>query len=202
MHAFAGTPTDQYLRISDERIYPLAGDLRTARKLAKGRTRGGKAVLYTRPDPADVAQAQVLQQNLRQIGLELEITKFPGQLLFEKLATRGEPFDIGRVGFGNLEGPLDPSVLNEIFHGGTIGQPDNINLSYFNSPKYNRLLDLAARLSGPERDRAYGELDVQISQDAAPAIPVAFLNNFTFVSARVGCIVLNPLLDLTAVCLK
>ena len=122
--AFAGTPTDQYLRISDKRIYPLAGpDLRTARKLAKGRTRGGKAVLYTRPDPADVAQAQVLQQNLRQIGLELEIKSFPGPVLFQKLATRGEPFDLGRIGVGILEGPTDPSLLNAIFHGGTIGQP-------------------------------------------------------------------------------
>ena len=77
--AFSGTPTDQYLRISDERIYPLAGpDLRTARKLAKGRTRGGKAVLYTRSDPPEVAQAQVLQQNLKAIGLEVEIKSFPG----------------------------------------------------------------------------------------------------------------------------
>jgi hypothetical protein len=32
--------------------------------------------------------------------------------------------------------------------------------------------------------------------------PVAVVNQQTFVSARVGCIVLNPLLDLTAVCLK
>ena len=53
-----------------------------------------------------------------------------------------------------------------------------------------------------ERYRVYGDLDVQISRDAAPAIPVAFLNELTLVSARIGCIVLNPLLDLTAVCLK
>ncbi len=33
-------------------------------------------------------------------------------------------------------------------------------------------------------------------------IPVAVGNAVTFVSARVGCIVLNPVLDLTAVCLK
>jgi peptide/nickel transport system substrate-binding protein len=195
----AGTPTDQYLRYRNEDIYPLAGpDLRAARRLAKGRTRGGKAVLYTRSSPEDVAQGRVLQQNLAAIGIKLEIETFPGLLVFDKLAKGGKDFDIGRIGFGNE----DPSLLNAIFHGRTIGQPDNANWSYFNSPKYNRLLDRAARLSGPERYRAYGKLDVQLSRDAAPAIPVAFQNNTTFVSARAGCIVLNPFIDLTAVCLK
>jgi hypothetical protein len=74
--------------------------------------------------------------------------------------------------------------------------------SYFDSPKYNRLLDRAARLTGEARYRAYGELDVQFSRDAAPAIPVAFANWIAFVSPRTGCVVLNPLFDLTAVCLK
>ena len=81
----------------------------------------------------------------------------------------------------------------------TGGQP---NWSYFNSPKYNRLFDEASRLTGDERYRAYGELDVQLSRDAAPAIPIANLNAIAFVSARVGCVVMNPYLDLTAVCLK
>jgi hypothetical protein len=68
-------------------------------------------------------------------------------------------------------------------------------------PKYNRLMDRAARLSGDARYRAYGELDVQLSRDAAPAVPYALFNLFSFVSANVGCIILPPSLDLTAVCL-
>ena len=60
----------------------------------------------------------------------------------------------------------------------------------------------ASRLSGDARYRAYGELDVQISRDAAPGIPFAVLNAWAFVSARVGCVIMNPGLDLTAVCLK
>ncbi len=58
------------------------------------------------------------------------------------------------------------------------------NFSYFDSPKYNRLLDEASRLTGTERYRAYGELDVELSRDAAPAIPFAGLNAWTFVSRR------------------
>ena len=201
----AGTATDRYLSPSqpgyrDERIYPLNGpDLRTARALAKGHTRSGKAVLYTTPSPEDVAQAQVLQQNLKAIGLAVEIMQFPRPLLFEKLAAAGNDFDIGRVAW--VHSP-DPSWFADIFDGRTIGQAGNQNWSYFNSPKYNRLFDEASRLTGNERYRAYGKLDLRLSREAAPAIPIANLNAFAFVSARVGCVVMNPNLDLTAVCLK
>ena len=41
-----------------------------------------------------------------------------------------------------------------------------------------------------------------LSRDAAPAIPFAGLNAWAFVSAKVGCVIMNPFLDLTAVCLK
>ena len=198
----AGTATDQYLTpltpgYRNERIYPLKGpDLRRARALARGHTRSGKAVLYTTTNPLDVAQAQVLQRNLKAVGLDVEIK--PQAALTPKLDTQGEPFDIGRIAWG----AIDPSILSDIFHGRTIGRTGNSNWSYFNSAKYNRLLDKAARLTGDKRYRAYQALDLQLSRDAAPAIPVTILNAFTFVSARVGCVVVNPNLKLTAVCLK
>jgi ABC-type transport system substrate-binding protein len=201
----AGTATDQYLSpiqagYRDKRIYPLTGpDVRRARALARGHTRSGKAVLYTRSDPLDVAHAQILRRNLKAIGLELEIVQFPGTLIFEKLLTERHLFDIGRVGWGHSP---DPSWFAGIFDGRTIGRPGQHNWSYFNSAKYNRLFYEAARLRGVERERAYGELDAQLSREAAPAIPFANLNAPTLVSARVGCVVLNPWLDLTAVCLK
>lgn len=201
---WAETPTDQYLLPArpgyrNERIYPLKGpDVKKAKQLAKGHTRGGKAVLYTTTSLPDAAMAQILQRNLKAIGIELEIKQFPGNL-FEKLATPGEPFDLGRVRW--FPG-ADPAAILPLFDGRTIGALGSQNWSYFNSPKYNRLLDLAARLTGAERNRAYGDLDVLLSRDLAPAIPVSIVNAPTFVSARIGCIALNPWLDLTAVCLK
>lgn len=77
--------------------------------------------------------AQILKANLKAIGLELEIVQFPtGDIIFQKLATEGHLFDIGRIAFG----VGDHTILNSIFHGGTIGQPGNGNWSYFNSTKY------------------------------------------------------------------
>jgi ABC-type transport system substrate-binding protein len=201
----SGYLTDQYLTplipgFRNERIYPLRRpNLARARALAQGRTRSGKAVLYTMATPLDVAQAQILQKSLKTIGLEVEIKQFPGPLLFEKLATPGEPFDIARVVWIP---DLDPSFLNYLFDGPTIGQA-GANYSYINSRAYQRRLGAASRLpAGPERNRTYAKLDLDIARKVAPAIPYAYGTAFTLVSARVGCVVVNPVLDLTAVCLK
>jgi peptide/nickel transport system substrate-binding protein len=203
---YAATLTDHYLPrvlpgFRDVRIYPLRRpDLRRARALAHAHTRSGKAVLYTCSDRPDcIGVAQVLQQNLRAIGMKLQIKQFPLQLMFQKLSTRGEPFDLAWVG---SVGDPDPQDYLALFDGRTIGQPGSENWSYFNDPKYNRLLTRAGSLSGPERYRAYGDLDVRLVRDAAPAIAVLNPNTWAFVSARTGCVVMNPAFDLTAVCLK
>jgi peptide/nickel transport system substrate-binding protein len=197
---YAATATDQFLPplmpgFRNETIYPLdRPNLRRARALAQGHTRGGKAVLYIRTLPLDVAAAQVLEHNLKAIGIELEIKQFPTPVLFQKAETPGEPYDIILVGWTPSYG--DPLEVLAIFDG------RHVNNSRFNSLRYNRLLDRASRMSGTARYREYGELDVRLARDAAPAIPYAVFNDFAFVSKRVGCIVVNPRLDLTAVCLK
>jgi ABC-type transport system substrate-binding protein len=200
---WAVTPTDQYqLRgapeYRDQRIYPLKGPaLRRARALAAGHTRSGKATPFTTTSPNDIAQAQILRRNLEAIGLDLEIKHFPGNL-FDEVQRPGAAFDLARVRW--FVG-LDPSYLNCLFDGRGIGQRGTCNFSFFNSRKYNGLLERASRLTGADRYRVHGELDVQLSRDAATAIPVARVNALSFVSARVGCVVVNPFLDLTAACL-
>jgi ABC-type transport system substrate-binding protein len=202
----AGTLTDQYLPpgmpgYRNERIYPLTSpDVKMARQLANGHTRSGKAVLYTIANPVGIAQAQIVKDNLSKIGLKVEVKELPPQVLFAKLATPGEPFDIGWIGWIGID---DPSWLNRLFDGRTIGELGHANYSYFNSSRYNRLLDEASRLPiGPERYQRYGELDVDIARNAAPIIAFAYDRALTLVSARVGCVVLNSVLDLRAVCLK
>jgi peptide/nickel transport system substrate-binding protein len=205
---YTGFLTDQYLNprgpaFRNEHIYPLRRpNFAKARALARGRTRGGKAVLYVCGDETCPRQGAVLRSNLAQIGIDVEVKQFPGPVLFSKLATRGEPFDIGWIGW---LGPYpDPGRLSCMFDGAMIGRPDGCNLSFFDSPKYNRLLRSAARLTGRARARAYARLDVDIARNAAPAVPFAFDNTLTLVASRVDpkCVIVNPELDLAAVCLK
>jgi peptide/nickel transport system substrate-binding protein len=198
-----GFLTDQYLPpgmpgFRDARVYPLEKpDLKRARGLAKGNLRGGKAVLYTIDNPLGIAQAQIVKRDLKRMGLDVEITQLPGTLFFDKLATKGEAFDIAWSGW--LADLPDPSLLNDLFEGRNIPDP---NHSRFASPNYNRMLSRAARLTGAARYREYGRLDVDLARNAAPAIAYAYDNVLTLVSRRTGCVVVNPYLDLAAVCLK
>jgi oligopeptide transport system substrate-binding protein len=194
------TVTDQYLPTAlagfrDARIYPLDGpDLRRARALAKGRTRSGRATLYTCSRSDCVAPAQILHRNLEAIGVKVTIRKFPTAVLFDRMFRPGEPFDIVWVGWGDTEAA---AYLSGLFHG-----ESGTNLSRFDDPTYNRLFEKASQLPNAARYRAFGDLDVRLARDAAPAIGYATLNAWAVVSARTGCVVMNPFLDLTAVCLK
>lgn len=204
---FAGSLTDQYLvpaipGFRDAKIYPLGGpNLRRARALAAGNRRNGRAVLYTCSSAVCVSQAQIIKENLSRIAIEVEIRQFPGGQHFTRAQTRGEPFDI--AWWGSAAGVPDPyGIINGLLDGRTIAERDNSNTAYFNSPKYNARMARAAKLTGGARYEAYGKLDVDIARNAAPFAAYAYDNQLTLVSARTGCLVFRPDLDLAAVCLK
>ena len=199
----SGRPTDQFLPpgipgFRDARIYPLAGpNPGKARALARGHRRSGKAVLYTIDIPAEQARAQILVRNLRAIGIDVEVKGFTPRAYFGQLDNPRAAFDI--ASFDWLPDYIDPfQYTNFLFGrlnpGGSLGR--------FDSPRYSRLLGRTAGLGGDARYRAYGELDVRLSRDAAPAVPIGYGREPTFISNRVGCVVLKPYLVLAAVCLK
>jgi ABC-type transport system substrate-binding protein len=202
-------PSDQYLPtilpgFRDADVYPLERpNLQRARALARGNLRGGKAVLYVNSSPVPMAVGQLIRQQLAEIGLEIELRPIPihsaSAAYFRKLATPGEPWDIA---FG-LWSPsyIDPfAYINLLFDGRFVG---GTNFTRFASAELNRQMRQAARLpQGVSRNSAYAALDVRLAREAAPIAPVDFLNEPTLVSKRVGCVVLRPVLDLTAVCLK
>jgi peptide/nickel transport system substrate-binding protein len=198
-----GFLTDQYLPpvlpgYRDERIYPLKPDVETAKRLARGNLRGGRAVLYAPALPAATAQAQIVKANLQKIGLRVDLKQFPSSLYFTKVDdARRAPFDIAWSGW--LADIPDPSLLNDLFEARNIPAP---NESHLASRTFDRRLERASRLTGAARYRAYGRIDVALARDAAPAIAYAYDNALTLVSARTGCVVVNPYLDLAAVCLK
>jgi peptide/nickel transport system substrate-binding protein len=202
-------PSDQYLPsilpgFKDANVYPLEHpDLQRARALATGNLRGGKAVLYVNTSPIPMAIGQLVKQQLAEIGLEVDIRGIPihsaSAAYFKKLATPGEPWDIA---FG-LWSPsyIDPfAYINLLLDRRFVGAT---NFTRFVSGSYDRQMHRAALLpEGSDRNAAYAALDVRLARDPAPLAAVDFLNEPTLVSKRVGCIVLRPVLDLTAVCLE
>jgi peptide/nickel transport system substrate-binding protein len=196
--------TDQYLPPSlpgfkDADIYPLERpNLARARALARGNLRGGKAVLYSNSDPQVLAIAQAARQQLAAVGLDVEVRPLPLPALYSRIYRPGEPWDLVLTVWASDF--VDPfQFINVLF------DPQFVltgNVGRFDSRSYTSRMRETARLQGAERYRAYGELDVRMARDAAPSAPLSFFNEATLVSKRVGCVVLRPTLDLTAVCLK
>jgi hypothetical protein len=57
----------------------------------------------------------------------------------------------------------------------------------FHDPRWERKLAAAGRLSGRDRYRAYGQLDLELARDAAPLAAFDNLIGRDFYSARIGC---------------
>ena len=213
-HGFlGGGRTDQILPpgmpgFKDGKIYPLIGQNATTKRqasaLANGNTRGGKAVFYAFTSAPGPAIAQVVQFNLKQIGIDVEIKQFTRTVQHEKVGTRGEPFDISHSGWG-ADYPDPYNFINVLLDGGKIQATNNVNESYFNDKSYNAKMERASRLSGDARLQGYGNLDIDIMKNQAPLAPYINTNARVFVSESVGCYNFSPVngtTNLVAVCKK
>lgn len=193
--------TDQYLPAGfpgyrDARIYPLEKpNLARARELARGNTRGGKAVLFTVASPPRLAAAQSVKRDLAKIGIQVKIVGIPLPAYFGRLGATGA-YDIGfRPWVPDYADPF--AILNVNFDGGFVG---SLNWGRFDDEGFNRALRQAASLAGAARLEAYAALDERLAREAAPMIAVEVLNDATLVSGRVGCVT-RPF-ELVALCLK
>ena len=73
--------------------------IKKAQKLANGNTASGKACSGRRTVLLLRSRPQIVQFNLKQIGLDVEIKQFARAVQIEKEGTRGEPFDITTEGW-------------------------------------------------------------------------------------------------------
>jgi ABC-type transport system substrate-binding protein len=200
------TPSDEYLPpgfpgYQARHVYPVDGpDLAKARALARGHLRGGHAVFLACGTQDCAERAIVVADALRKIGLHVRIDTSPGLLTLA--GVRGTAFDIAdvitRPDYGDPYGLVD-----KLLDGRVIRAVGNSNISYYASPQVNRAIDAAQRLTGLERDRAYGRLGIQVARTDAPLAAYAVLNARVFVSTRVGCITYQPVygFDLAGACL-
>jgi len=205
----AGKRTDQILPpgmagFRDANLYPLKGpDLATAKKLAQGHTRDGKVVLYSSNRSPGPLYAQVLEFNLKQIGLDVETKLFSRAVQIQKEGTRGEPFDMTVESWlADYADPFD--FIDILLNGKNIQDANNNNYAYLNDPSYIKKMNAAAELSGPARYKAYGNLDVDLSLHAVPWIARANGNARIFVSKHVGCYTYSAIYGtvVNAVCIK
>jgi ABC-type transport system substrate-binding protein len=207
----AGKRTDQILPpgmagFRDASLYPLKGpDLTTAKKwAAKAGVKPGQTLeYYTSNTGSAPLVAQILQFNLKQIGINVNSHLFARAVQIEKEGTRGEPFDLtSEAWIADYADPYD--FINVLLSGDNLHASNNNNVAYFNDPTYNREMRSASLLSGQKRYSTYGNLDVSMMKNNPPWAARSNFNDRILVSKRVGCFTFNPIysVDLAAVCVK
>ena len=210
----AGKRADQILPpgmagFKDQSLYPLkvtSGSIVQAKKLASGNTRDGKAVIWSSNRGAAPLQAQVVQFNLKNIGIDSEIKLLPRAQQFGTAKIRAQAtYDITLEAWGaDYNDPYD--FLNILLDGSQIDSTGNNNYAYYNNPTFNKQMHAAALLGGAARGAAYQALDKNIMTVDPPWAPTNYRNDRVFLSNRFGCIIVNEAAnsgpDLAAMCLK
>jgi len=204
--AYAGVTNDQYMPPSmrgfrNVAVYPRRPNLSQARSLAQGQTRGGNGVFYCSNRAPAPQQCQIVQANLRNIGLNMDIKLFPRAVQFEKAGNKGEPFDLTLEGW-HMD-YFDPYDFIFLVDGTTIRPTNNVNFSYFNSAAFNKKIARAKTLVGVPRYRAFSALDADLAKNAAPLASYGTPNDRYYVSSRTGCYHYHPVFtwDYASLCL-
>ena len=156
---YAGSPFDQYLPpgmpgYEDIQAYPDHQDLERARDLANwhpGDPTRPITVYYRSSGTINQAQAQIVRQNLIDIGFDPNMVGFAGGDIYNAIGTRGEPFDLA-VSIGWCSDYPDPWDFIQLLDGTTIHDgPGNLNYAYFNDPVFNDRMHAAEELSRRRR---------------------------------------------------
>lgn len=175
-------------------LYPLRvtpNTIKQARKLADGNLRGGKAVLWSSNSGFAPLQAQLIQYNLRQIGIDAEVRLMPRA---QQFTNAGNPqtatFDLTVERWGaDYADPYD--FVNILLDGRQVTQSQHNNYAYFDVAKFNRQMAAASLLTGSKRGSAYAALDGAIMRENPPWAPLVNSNDRVFLSSRVGCLTIN-----------
>jgi peptide/nickel transport system substrate-binding protein len=183
-------------------IYPLNGpDLKKAKELA-GNIHA-KAVMYTCDQSPCPETAAIVQENLKQIGIDVEVKQFARAVQFSKEGTKGEPFDIAFEGWqADYPDPYD--FLNVLLDGRTIRDANNVDFSYLNDPTVNKQLDEAAATTGSDRVAAYSKLNEELVKNVSPLVAWGVDNDRDFFSSQMGCILHHPVygMDIASMCME
>ena len=173
--------------------YPLdTSDLTKAQALMnQAKAQGVKtpinAVLYTCNQPPCPDRAAVMQQELKAIGINVQIKEFDRGIQFQKEGTKGEPFDIADEGWiADYYDPYD--FINILLNGEHIPATGGNNFSYFDDPTFNKQMDDANLLTGRTATRPTGRSRTDLAKGPAPwASRASTGTNIDFFGPEVGC---------------
>jgi peptide/nickel transport system substrate-binding protein len=131
--------------------------------------------------------AAVLQQQLRDVGIALDIRSFEFATFFSDV-TRGE-FQMYSLRW--IGGNEDPDIFEYAFHSSRI-TPKGANRSFYSNPRVDGLIDKARSITDQQQRRQlYSELQQLLAEDL-PYFNLWYMDNVLVHSRRVQGLTLNP----------
>lgn len=136
-------------------------------------------------------QAAVIQQDLKQVGIDLDVRSYEFATLYaDVLKGNFQLFTLQWVGVS------DPDMLRRVFHSKQM-PPSGFNRGYYDNPEVDRLIDAAtAAASDDERRKLYGEAQRAIAEDA-PYISLWYKTNVAVSRKGLEGVKLTPSADFT-----
>lgn len=138
-------------------------------------------------------QAAVIQQNLREVGIDVDVRSSEFATLYaDILKGNFQMYSLQWVG-GAL---ADPDILRRVFHSQQV-PPAGFNRGHFSDPEVDRLIDEASQATDYDtRRQLYGKVQ-QLLAEAAPYISLWHRTNFALAQPTLTGIHLSPQGDFT-----
>lgn len=178
---------------SDSQVATYSYDPETARRLLDAA--GYPAVngirfhltMKTSTEESSRAMAAVFQQQLREVGIALDIRSYEFATFFSDV-THGE-FQIYSLRW--VGGNEDPDIFEYAFDSARI-IPNGANRQYYSNPRIDQLIASAqTEVDQSSRKRDYDEIQQILAEDL-PYIDLWYFDNEVVYSRRVGNLELNP----------
>lgn len=135
--------------------------------------------------------AAVLQQQLRQVGIALDIRSFEFATFYSDVIKGAfQLYSLRWLGYSNQ----DPDIFEDAFHSSSFA-PKRANRGYYSNPELDRLVEEGRRtIDQQQRKRIYGEVQRILARDL-PYIDLWYLDNVLVHSSRVRDVALGGSAD-------
>ena len=143
--------------------------------------------MKTSTEEATRLMAAVFQQQLRDVGIALDIRTFEFATFFSDV-TQGE-YQLHSLRW--VGGNEDPDIFEYVFHASKFA-PHGANRTFYANPRVDALIDQArSELDIHSREQLYAEIQ-RLLADELPYINLWYIDNVLVASKRVRNLTLNP----------
>ncbi|SPF33690.1 ABC peptide transporter, periplasmic ligand binding protein [Candidatus Sulfotelmatobacter kueseliae] len=144
-------------------------------------------IMKTSLDANTRMMVAVMQQQLRQVGIVLDIRSFESATFFSDVIHGA----FQMYGLRWIGGNEDPDIFEYVFHSAKF-PPNGANRGFYSNPKVDELIDRARREVDPAlRKPLYAEVQRVLAEDL-PYIDLWYLDNVIVHTHRVRNLKLNP----------